>query len=90
MRAEEIERYIHSLILTMVRAQGVAVDCMEPLVLMAKLNRTYEGKGVERINWMRIPLLEVRRHKVPGGVRWTLHSPDGALLQEIFQDNNTD
>ena len=57
MRAEEIEQNILSLVLAMIRANGVAVDCMEPLVLMAKLKRTSEGRGVERISWMRSPLL---------------------------------
>ncbi len=45
MRAEEIEQNILSLVLAMIRANGVAVDCMEPLVLMAKLKRTSEGRG---------------------------------------------
>ena len=45
MRAEEIEQNILSLVLAMIRASGVAVECMEPLVLMAKLKRTREGRG---------------------------------------------
>ena len=45
MRAEEIEQNILSLVLAMIRASGVAVECMEPLVLMAQLKRTREGRG---------------------------------------------
>ncbi len=86
MRAEEIEQNILSLVLAMIRADGVAVECMEPLVLMAKLKRTREGRGVERISWMRTPLLEIRRRKTPQGTLWTLHSPDGVLLQEMLQE----
>lgn len=87
MRAEEIEQNILSLVLAMIRVSGVAVDCMEPLVLMAKLNRAREGRGVERISWMRTPLLEIRRRKTPEGTLWTLHSPDGVQLQEMLQES---
>lgn len=87
MRAEEIEQNILSLVLAMIRANGVAVDCMEPLVLMAKLKRTSEGRGVERISWMRSPLLEIRRRRTPEGTLWTLHNPDGLQLQEMLQES---
>ena len=75
MRAEEIEQNILSLVLAMIRANGVAVDCMEPLVLMAKLKRTSEGRGVER------------RRRTPEGTLWTLHNPDGLQLQEMLQES---
>lgn len=87
MRAEEIEQNILSLVLAMIRANGVAVDCMEPLVLMAKLKRTSEGRGGERISWMRSPLLEIRRRRTPEGTLWTLHNPDGLQLQEMLQES---
>lgn len=86
MRAEEIEKDIHALVCAMVRASGVCVECMEPLVFMAKLRRTPEGRGRERISWMGTPLFEVRRQRVPEGVRWTLHSPDGTPLREMLQE----